>query len=333
MWLTISKNKYLEVGVHLLFWLTYYFYPIIKFSDQHQFNFNFGIGFINVLLLIISIYPVYFSTNRKNKSWLWPFVIAMFFLFLFYNCAFLATNCNCNVRICYLNKGIEFMFIHMFFLGINSFKNNLTNQQALLKSEQERTKVELDSLKAQINPHFLFNTLNMLYSSSLNKEIDLSDKILMLSDNLHYVLHEGKKSLVSLDQEVAFIRDYMALFELRFKNKMDISLDFVADNPKKEIPPLLLIPFVENALKYTSMTDGKLLPIVIAIKLENDVLFFTSKNTFDIERSTKTDSFKESGIGIKNVERRLKLLFADRYELHVLPEGNIFNVSLKINLA
>jgi two-component system, LytTR family, sensor kinase len=331
-----SKSDYRNVEIlgHLMFWITYYFYPFIKFSDHNRFVFDYWGSFINTIIFVISVYTLhlsYFKRRKKGLAFLFSGIILL--LFLYYNCVYHGMDCDCNIRVCYVNKTVEFLFINVLFWGIKAIRANVINQQNLQKSEQERVKAELEVLKAQINPHFLFNTLNMLYNSSLNKDEDLSDKILMLSDNLHYVLHEGKKNSVDLEQEIAFIRDYIALFESRFKDKIKVDLIYETDNPQTQIPPLLLIPFVENALKYTSMVEGKLLPLSIKVFLEEGILNFSTQNTFDGRRSEKIDAFKESGIGIKNVEKRLKLLFPNRYALRIFPEGTLFNVLLKIELT
>ncbi len=331
-----AKNGYknLEILIHVLFWMTYYFYPFIKFSDHKGFVFDFSESFINTTMFIISVYALhlsYFKNQKKGLSFL--FSGLMLFVFLYYNCAYRGMDCDCNIRICYINKSIEFLVINVLFWGTKAIRANIVNQQNLQISEQERVKAELEGLKAQVNPHFLFNTLNMLYNSALNKDEDLSDKILMLSDNLHYVLHEGKKNRVDLEQEITFIKDYIALFETRFKDKIKVNLTYKTDEPQCQIPPLLLIPFIENALKYTSMLEGKLLPLSISVFLEKGILNFSTQNTFGVQSSQETDAFKKSGIGIKNVEKRLKLLFPDRYELRILPEGTTFNVHLKIKLV
>ena len=111
------------------------------------------------------------------------------------------SDCECNFRICLINKSVEYAFVNAFFLAIIGFKKYILSQQALQKSEEERVRAELKGLKAQINPHFLFNTLNMLYANATEIDKPLADKILKLSDNLHYLLHEGGKQQVPLIKE------------------------------------------------------------------------------------------------------------------------------------
>ncbi|HEX8576564.1 MAG TPA: sensor histidine kinase [Flavobacterium sp.] len=210
-------------------------------------------------------------------------------------------------------------------------KKNLVANEKLSLIQQEKIEYEIEVLKSQINPHFLFNSLNMIYSSSLNKVEDVSDKILMLSNNLHYVLYEANKKEVTLAQEFDFIKDYISLFEMRFKNKIDLKLDYQADNDSQKIAPLLLIPFIENALKYTSLISEKELDLPIHIHLKKGILYFTIQNPFLPQNNTIQTS-KKSGIGITNVKKRLDILYPNKHELHIRSENNIFYVTLKIQL-
>lgn len=327
----IDKNK--EILLHSLFWVLYFLYPLLKFSGHKNFELNYTISIIEIVFLIASVYTFgYLYFKKKNTFLALLILVALFLGLIFFNCSLLKEDCNCNPKICYLNNSILFFSINMFFVGINALKNNFIANQKLKEIEQEKTQYQLEMLKSQINPHFLFNSLNMIYSSSLNKENDVSDKILMLSDNLHYVLYESIKKEVTIYQEYIFIKDYISLFEMRFKGKIDLRLEYVSDNDNQKIAPLLLIPFIENALKYTSLLKEKKLYFPIKILLKNNVITFTIQNPFsDVE--VQTTKNKHSGIGIKNVQKRLEILYNKKYELNITANNNQFSVALKIDLS
>jgi LytS/YehU family sensor histidine kinase len=326
-----NNNKTLEITLHVLFWLLYYFYPLLKFAGHKGFKFDYEASLIEIVFVIASVYAFTYLYFKKAKlisavsSVIIILVCAILISCIFYN------KCNCDPHFCYFNKITVFLFINMFFIGINALKKNLVANEKLSLIQQEKIEYEIEVLKSQINPHFLFNSLNMIYSSSLNKVEDVSDKILMLSNNLHYVLYEANKKEVTLAQEFDFIKDYISLFEMRFKNKIDLKLDYQADNDSQKIAPLLLIPFIENALKYTSLISEKELDLPIHIHLKKGILYFTIQNPFLPQNNTIQTS-KKSGIGITNVKKRLDILYPNKHELHIRSENNIFYVTLKIQL-
>ena len=325
-----TNNKTLEIILHIFFWLLYYFHPLLEFAGRKGFKFNYLDNLIEISFIIGSVYSfsyLYFKKRRLISAVLSVIIIlacAILIRCVFYN------NCNCDPHYCYFNKITVFFFINMFFIGINALKKNFIANEKLSLVQQEKVEYELEILKSQINPHFLFNSLNMIYSSSLSKEEDVSDKILMLSNNLHYVLHEGNKKEVTLVQEFDFIKDYISLFEMRFKNKIDLKLDYQSDNDDQKIPPLLLIPFIENALKYTSLISEKKLGLPIQIHLKKGILYFTIQNPF-LPQNSRVETNK-SGIGISNVKKRLNILYPDKHELHIESKNGIFYVILKIQL-
>ncbi len=327
----IDKRKVLLQ--HLLFWVLYFFYPLFKFWGHKDFVFNYTNSIIEIAFLITSVYSIeYFYFKKKKTVTAILTAIVLLIGLICLNCIFFKENCECDPKICYLNKSMVFFFINMFFVGVHALKINFIANQKLKEIEQQKTEYELEILKSQINPHFLFNSLNMIYSSSLSKDNDVSDKILMLSDNLHYVLHESNKKEVTIYQEYIFIKDYIALFEMRFKDKIDLKLEYVSDNDHQPIAPLLLIPFIENALKYTALLKEKTLYFPIKIFLNNKQLVFSIQNPFS-EKENATEKNKKSGIGIKNVKKRLELLYPNKYELTISSNNGLFAVELKINVS
>ncbi len=332
----IITIKYFEVGLHLLFWLIYFTYPIIKFGDHQEFTFKFNESIRDMFFIGASVYTTYFFLSKKFQGFYNAFVLLIILLFLLYiNCHLYVQNCQCYLKSCLINKAVEYLMVNAFFVAIFTIKKNIISQSKLEKIEKESIKAELKGLRAQINPHFFFNTLNMLYSNAIIKDAVLADKILKLSDSLHYLMHEGNKKHVTLSQEIEFINGYIDLNKARMNEKIAVQFINKVDNEKQLIPPLLLIPFIENAFKYSSMMEGKQIPLIIDLKLKDTVFCLSVENTFDKDYSIKqSKSWKESGIGLSNVKRRLDLLFPSKHELTIdsTSETNNFKVVLTIDL-
>ncbi|WP_106791376.1 sensor histidine kinase [Aquimarina sp. Aq78] len=330
----VFEIKYFEIGLHFLFWILYFTYPIIKFGDHNRFSFDFNEAILNTVFIGISVYIAHFFLVKNYKSIRALLVFLLIFLLIVYlNCYLNGKTCQCNFRLCFINKTVEYLLINAFFLAIFTIKKNIINNQILERTEQERVQAELKSLKAQLNPHFLFNTLNMLYSNAILKDEVLADKILKLSDSLHYLMHEGEKPNVPLLQEIEFINGYIELQKARLGKKIDIKFSNTLDNPKQNIPPLLMIPFIENAFKYSSMVEGKKIPLSIDMKLANDVLNLWVENQYDPSYSSKqSEVWKDSGIGIENVKKRLTLLYPSKHTLTIESLEKTFKVNLKIDL-
>lgn len=201
-------------------------------------------------------------------------------------------------------------------------KNRILEAQIKLKDQ------ELQYLKMQIHPHFLFNTLNTIYGLSLSKNEKTPEMILQLSGLLDYILYQTKKPLVKLKEEINHIRNYIDLEKKRFQDTLEI--EFYSDKiPSSiELAPMLLLPFVENSFKHGRGNDGKL-KISICLKLDNEELDFKIQNSVKNSRKTTT----VEGIGLENIQRRLNLLYGKDYRLNIENEKEYFSVNLKLNTA
>ncbi|TMU50878.1 sensor histidine kinase [Flagellimonas algicola] len=198
--------------------------------------------------------------------------------------------------------------------------------------EKEKVETELKFLKAQIHPHFLFNTLNSIYSLSLAKSTKTPDAVLGLSKFLDYMLYDCNDKFITVDKEWEQLMNLVELERLRYGDQLSISATIKDDNKESLIPPLLLLPFVENAFKHGAdslLSDSW---IKIDLKLENQQMQFmveNSKATTDLEESLDSDK----NIGLKNVKRRLDLFFPEKHELKILEEPDSFLVKLEIDLS
>ncbi len=196
------------------------------------------------------------------------------------------------------------------------------------ESERQRIASELEYLKQQINPHFLFNALNSIYSLSISNSPDSPDAILKLSSILRYMLYETNKSKVPLSEELNVIENYIGLQKLRLtaKTKVEYSLEGNAEGYYVE--PLLLIPLIENAFKY-GVDSSEESFIAIAISISSKNLIFEAKNKIAVKQKVG----ENSGIGIKNIKRRLELLFPDNHKFSAWAENNYFYVYMNLPLS
>jgi LytS/YehU family sensor histidine kinase len=217
----------------------------------------------------------------------------------------------------------------LFFFGIiKLFYDNFKLRQTTQQLQLEKQKSELNYLKSQTNPHFLFNTLNNIYSLARDKSDKAPEAILRLSKILRFMLYETGGAFISIEQEVKIISDYIALEKLRYDESLHVSFEYQVEDLKQPLPPLLLIPLVENAFKHgVSETRNK--PFVkIHLSVTDQHLDFHLINS--TEDLTDEKNIKEN-IGLSNLRRQLELLYKD-YNLTVGHGESVFTTTLKINL-
>lgn len=193
--------------------------------------------------------------------------------------------------------------------------------------ETRHTEAQLNYLKAQINPHFLFNTLNNIYAAATLQHPRTADMVLRLSDLLRYVTYDSRAAQVPLEKEVAQIRAYLELFQLKSEHPPAIRFEIENNAVQRQIEPVLLLPLVENAVKHGDLDtnpDGYL-----AISLHNDEcrLLFRVENTFDPENRQKDTA---GGVGLSNVRSRLELNYPGRHRFETESRGNIFVATLEL---
>jgi len=229
-----------------------------------------------------------------------------------------------------VSHGFPYAFFSMFFFGVikHIYDHNKLKQaaQQLLIEKQQ---AELNYLKSQTNPHFLFNTLNNIYSLARDKSDLAPESILRLSAILRFMLYETGGEYISIEQELKIISDYIALEQLRYDDSLRINVNHDIEDMKQALPPLLLIPLVENAFKH-GVSETRNQPFVdIHLSVNQRQLTFVVKNStenFPGERGVKEN------IGLSNLRRQLELLYKD-FNLSVQQSESSFTATLKINLA
>lgn len=242
--------------------------------------------------------------------------------------------------------------------GLKFLKDWMSQREKLQKIEREQVAMELNFLKSQVHPHFFFNTLNNLYSLTLQKSDLAPEVVLKLSDLMSYMLYDSGAALVPLDKEVVNLDNYIALEKLRFGSRLSLSFEkeglhiFGPDEREGpaepiRIPPLILLTFVENSFKHGMnqiIGEGR---ITILLKVLPGELWFDIGNSVGAGAPTAGDTTgpknggigpengigMKNGIGLRNVVRRLDLLYGSRYRLDLSGTEDIFQVTLKIPLS
>jgi hypothetical protein len=206
------------------------------------------------------------------------------------------------------------------------YKNWIRSQDISNEAERKRLATELQVLKGQLNPHFLFNTLNNLYSLALSKSSKTAVVIAKMSEMFHYILYECNATEVPVSKEIKLIENYIELEQIRYSDRLSVKFEKDVDNMNHLIPPMLLYSYVENCFKHGSSKDPNMPWIRISLRVKNDCLTFEALNS--IPDKGKNDSTE--GVGLLNAKRRLELIYPQNHRLTVREENSEFYVRLDI---
>jgi len=305
-------------------------WPLVFYQKFVDVIFYMAIIYINLLYLI----PKYLSATR---FWMYVALLMLAVIVL--------TPIKIAIQVLlfadtpsfqnYFIENQSYFFISMFMVGSSSTIYGILSDWFIHQSERielqtQTMQSELKFLRSQINPHFLFNTLNNLYALTLKKSDDAPAIVLKLSEMMRYMLYECNEKKVLLSKEVSYMQNYLDLERLRQRASIEITFELDGEVNDQKIAPLLLIPFIENSFKHglTSRIDGW-----VRIRLQ----ISQKKLLFDIENSKgpgmpKQVHRKSGGIGLVNVRRRLNLIYPDNYQLKISNEPNSYRVSLDLNL-
>ena len=308
---------------HLLFWVLYFISNAFLWQTfDRTYNDTTYYGLTRLPLKIVAVYVNFFLLGQfffKKKY------IAFFFFFLLnlFLAGFVQTYISTSgvfnyqtftqysLPICsvVLFSSI-FVVIHQFFVQVKEAK----------QLEIDKIKNELNFLKAQFQPHFLFNTLNNIYSLTFDNSQLAGKSILQLSGLLRYVLYESDGEKVDLQKEINHLKEYIELEKIRFAARMELSFNISGNTSDKKIIPILLIPFLENAFKHASNKLNEKIWVTIDLIIKETSLSFTVENSVFADGKTQVQH-SYSGIGLENVKRRLSLLYKDYTLNHELRES------------
>ncbi len=224
---------------------------------------------------------------------------------------------------------IQFLAVLAIGTASRQAQDKVRSDKLLQERHEENLKTELSFLRSQISPHFMFNVLNNMLAMARLKSDQLEPTIIRLSSLMRYILYETDEETVSLKKETEYLQSYIDLQRQRIGNKVQLKVRMEPGEEEHTIPPMLLIPFIENAFKHGlgAITD----PVIdIELHTSGNILYFRVANKFNKDENEVKD--KTSGIGLPNVKRRLNLLYGNRYSLLINDIDNWFTVSLQLNL-
>ena len=346
--MSIDKKK-----IIFYLWLGLAYFLLRLLFNAHQFPGNFFPLVVNNLWRIVYIVAVNFIffeytvpfVLRKRKFVLYNIFLGILFLWLYimlwsfvaYGWRAIGIGLSIYTPLTIydsiehaLEAQMAYSMGAVFFFGIiRHFYNYTKLKQAAQQLRIEKQAAELNYLKSQTNPHFLFNTLNNIYSLARDKSDLAPESILRLSKMLRFMLYETGGNYIAIEQELKIINDYIALEKLRYDESLRINFNHDIEDIKQAIPPLLLIPLVENAFKH-GVSETRNQPFVdIHLSVSKRQLTFIVKNSS--EPSPGEGNVKEN-IGLSNLRRQLELLYK-KYDLSVEQQKSVFIATLKIDLA
>lgn len=332
-------------GWHLLFWVVIfimYWLTNVGFMGFYREEFMWSLTLLPVrmagtYLFIYLILP--FAT--RDKKFVFFTVLALLHSIL-YGVAIWGTYKYVNLfpekidlsRIPLWNAGIIFnklvanYGIPVMAAAIVIFKKWYADELKNKKLAEEKLAAELTFLKSQVHPHFLFNTLNNLYALTLIKSEKTSDIVLKLSDLLDYMIYKSNAPFVPLEKELETLQGYMELERMRYSERLDFGFTVTGDPAGHEIAPLILLPFIENCFKHGASNDRHHPRIRISVEIAPASLNFRAVNS--VPEEVREDNSLSKGIGLKNVKRRLELIYPGRHELTIQQEDREFSVELTI---
>jgi len=329
------KTKKGKVLLEILIWLAFLF---VQFA---QFN---------------SLSPLLVNSHLNPKYW--AFFISNFLLISFYyfNIKFALPKLLFNKKLI-LFIVIQFLYLAIcnivfyFFPSINPLEKVVDNPYLFISwfisirlalvllfslvifiskrtrdAEKNRMQTEIYSLRSQINPHFLFNTLNNIYALTLIKSDRAGESIILLSSIMRYMINEQHSDFISLRKEIDYLNAFIELEKLRLPNNVDLDIKIDGNLNKNRIAPLIFLPFIENAFKHGISTNKNTI-IQIYLTITANILYLEVKN-----EKMNNKKLESSGFGLKNVKKRLDLLYDVNYDLQVIEHESTYTVNLKLNL-
>lgn len=325
---------------HVLFWLVIYI--VFVLIDQNQFDWKLSLAkeLVNVSFYALAVYinlilliPYFLSAKRIVQYALFLFLLAVLITpiktFVLYH----AIASYPSIREDMLeNQYLIFLTTLIVLMASTIFKivyDWLQHQREKKELQTQTMKSELRFLKSQINPHFLFNTLNNLYALTLKKSDKAPEIVLKLSEIMRYMLYECNEPKVPLTKEINYIKNYLALEELRQGKNVTIEFELIGDPEDKYIAPMMFTPFLENSFKHglnLAITEGF---VKIRLEVLKHKLIFTIDNSKP-ETKPQPDTRPSGGIGLANVKRRLNLIYPDQYKLAIKDMPLAYRIELEI---
>jgi LytS/YehU family sensor histidine kinase len=332
------KNKSILILAQVVAWFVFIFGPAYLFSTLQP-MFREGhfhpalVGIVVIHSALAAFYyfnyykllPDYYFTKRSGTYFLILLVCLLILILLSFARTdfnpFYGTEIQFKYILFVFSVVVRFILVTLIGIGVSGYSR-------LKKAEEEKLKSELTYLKAQINPHFLFNTLNSIYALSVKKSDVAPESITKLSSIMRYVITDAAQDLVTLEKEMDYVSSYIELEKLRLTSKVNLKYEVSEEMKGKQIAPLIFIPFIENAFKYGVSTSENS-NISITLTLQGNDLTLKVKNNKMMASSPK----KTTRLGIETTKKRLDMIYPGKYALNINETEKEFLVDLKITLS
>jgi hypothetical protein len=341
-----KRNR--EVSFNIIFWLLYFIYEWLGLAALSG---NYGLYFINAcmalpLAFIVSWLTVhiflknFYQKGRKLQFWIYQVAVSIILLLIrrpinYYVIYPLYAPEAQQVPLFSFGKLVveianlyAIVGVYSLFYFVRSWYEEQQRAQNLI---QEKTVAELELLKSQVQPHFIFNALNNMYSTALKTSPETAKQISHLSDFLNYNLHESKQNQVSLISEIVYIQNYIELQKSRYEDKLDASINVYDEINDLSIAPLLLLPLVENSFKHGIANSLQQSWIRVDVSRQEDNFSIKIENS--LEEKKQRPHVQNGGIGLKNVQKRLELIYPGTHEFKIIEEPHSYLVVLKIPIS
>lgn len=342
-----KDNRNINILIHLIFWvlmlhllfdISGLYYSFLELFDKEEQRMDEAFLLMPIMIALFYWNSDFLVAKFFNKKSWWKYLLSIvisFALSLFIGFILFEIIDSNGYQINEVDDHFDFLdnlfLLNILVIGISASlgisKIALQNAAQKKEAEHKQKEAELKYLTTQVNPHFLFNTLNTLYALAAEEDASqTTEAILKLSEIMRYPLKEGAEKRVLLTKEIKFLEDYIELQKLRLGETYPVHFDVKGILENNQIAPLLFIPFVENAFKY-GVSQRERNPIKIALNYQNGVLHFYCKNS--IVQNMQVES---NELGIENVRERLMLLYEKTHQLEIKREKNQFVVDLKIEI-
>lgn len=335
-----ETSKNIVTLIHIGFWILFFIFPFILNNAPYN-----DTIFLFEVILYTSVLAVFFYTNTLV---LIPKLLGRKKINEYVFSILLIIAAIVGLRIVVENLFNPEMFEKTWFLGkiitdsifsslivitvgggLKITKEWFKNERLKKEIESEKLAAELALMKSQINPHFLFNTLNNIRSLVRKNSPNSDEAIIKLSQLMRYMLYDASNDYVPLEKEVEYLQNYIALQRLRLPEKVDINFEIIENKKGHQIQPMLFIPFVENAFKHgvSYLEDSK---VFLKLQIEENSLYFTIWNNMNVRKDDFIKSEERAGFGLKNIKERLEYLYPDQHDLKISTEDGTFSVNLTI---
>jgi two-component system, LytTR family, sensor kinase len=361
----LDETKYVgnkRAAIHVGFWVFWFFFiwyytPNNFLPRQFNYDLYLLITIRDFLLVIVCFYltSVLIFQKVTEGKWFFALIAGVFLYFVFYTTNFYTLTyftalfpthaIHANYTKLFTEYGFwggvftRWCFWHITFwyaiylivpIVIKLLLDVIAFRTRNLKLERDNIRLELDYLKSQVNPHFLFNVLNSIYSTVIDSEPQAAQIILKLSAMMRYSLYETNSDRVELNREIQFIQDYIELEQIRHQKKTKISFTLEGNPENFQIPPLMLISFVENAFKHGVNTTIKKSWVDVRLEVVETTLIFNIANS---KPPKVAQEAQNGGIGIINIKKRLELIYPQKHSLAINSTPEAYEVCLKIVLS